>query len=205
MNQKKYLEFAKKTAVYPKIMVLANPTEDQIKRCKAVGVELKDITWVYPLIGLIGEAGELANKLKKVIRDNKFQLTPEKISEIIDEKGDLAWYNIILDSELGLDPDMVLQLNIDKLQARQKKNTVHDTGNRNEGPEIVKEKSKLVTFMDIMKQLEGEQRYPVPHGKLVLELLKTKQFNRFEVNEFIKRLQGEAVIYESRPGRYNRV
>ncbi len=128
MNLNDYEKFAKSTAVYPKIIVLKNPTEDQMRRCEAVGVELENITWVYPLIGLFGEAGELANKLKKVIRDNHFELTEEKKEEIIDEKGDLAWYSVILDSELNIEPDLILRFNINKLQERKKNNTVHDDG-----------------------------------------------------------------------------
>lgn len=132
MNLKDYQKLAKKTAVYPKIIVIKNPTEDQLRRCKAAGIEIENITWIYPLIGLLGEAGELANIMKKAIRDDNFKLTKERMIKIMDEKGDLSWYSSILDLELDIDPDLVLELNIDKLEKREKKDTVHDKGNRNE-------------------------------------------------------------------------
>lgn len=128
MEVKDYLNFARKTAIYPKIFVLKNPNEDQIRKAQEIGLELENITWIYPLIGLFGEAGELANILKKVIRDNHFKINDELLSKVLDEKGDLSWYSIILDHELNLDPDKVLENNINKLQKRQSKNQLHDTG-----------------------------------------------------------------------------
>lgn len=128
MNLNEYLKFAKSTAVYSKIIVLKNPTQDQIQRCQAVDVELSDITWIYPLIGLFGEAGELANNLKKVIRDNNFVITPEIKDKLEDEKGDVSWYDVILDSELKIDPDHKLDNNVIKLLKRKANNTVHDNG-----------------------------------------------------------------------------
>lgn len=127
-----YLKFAKTTAVYPEIVCLQNPTEDQIKRAIAAGVDIVNISWIYPLIGLIGEAGELANKLKKTIRDDSFLITEKKKLEIVDETGDLEWYKAILLDELKINPNFVLAYNIKKLKARQESNTVHDPGNRKE-------------------------------------------------------------------------
>lgn len=132
MNLEDYLKFAKTTAVYPQIVCLQNPTEDQIKRCIVAGVDIVNISWIYPLIGLLGEAGELANKLKKTIRDDNFLITMQKRKEIIDEGGDLEWYKAILLDECRIDPNYVLAYNIAKLKERQKKNTVHDPGNRKE-------------------------------------------------------------------------
>lgn len=130
MDLKKYLEFTKSTSVYPNVFVLKNPTEDQIKKANELGLELENITWVYPLIGLFGEAGELANILKKVIRDNHFKINDELLTKILEEKGDLAWYGVMLDHELNLDPNLVIENNIDKLVERKNKNQLHDIGRR---------------------------------------------------------------------------
>ncbi len=46
----------------------------------------------YVVMGLVGEAGEVANKLKKVIRDGGGVVTPEKRDELVDELGDVFWY-----------------------------------------------------------------------------------------------------------------
>ena len=47
---------------------------------------------VYPTLGLTGEAGEVADKVKKVIRDTHGEFTPEKKQEIMKEIGDVLWY-----------------------------------------------------------------------------------------------------------------
>ncbi len=47
---------------------------------------------VYPTLGLTGEAGEVADKVKKVIRDGHREFTPEKKAEIMKEIGDVLWY-----------------------------------------------------------------------------------------------------------------
>lgn len=132
MMLKKYLEFCKTTAVYPKIVVLKHPTVAQMKKCKKIGVELIDMTWIYPLVGLVGEVGELSNKLKKVIRDGGFYITPEMKKILMDEKGDISWYDAMLDKELKIDPDKKIKFNIQKLKDRKKKKTIHDTGKRHE-------------------------------------------------------------------------
>lgn len=92
MDFNKYQKKAHSTAIYPKILVLKNPTVAE-RHCKARGIELVDISWVYPLIGLAGEVGELANKMKKVIRDDNFMISKEKLIEIDSENGDIIWYD----------------------------------------------------------------------------------------------------------------
>jgi len=106
MNLKEYQNFALSTAVYPDI----------------------GKNWHYPLIGLVGEIGELANKLKKSIRDDNDKITDKKREECIDELGDLQWYFVILCYELHIDPEFVLLNNISKLRNRKEKGTIHDTG-----------------------------------------------------------------------------
>jgi len=74
--------------------------------------------------------------------------------------------------------------------------------------------SKMQYFMDVLKQLEGEQRKPVEHVLLVRKLcfagnsqydVETGIFGREEANGMIKKMLREASIYESKPGHYNRV
>ena len=47
---------------------------------------------IYPTLGLTGEAGEVADKVKKVIRDAHEEFTDEKRLEIVKEIGDVLWY-----------------------------------------------------------------------------------------------------------------
>lgn len=72
------------------------------------------------------------------------------------------------------------------------------------------EKRQLQTFrfqllLDMMKSLEGDEKKPVDVTMLIKELVKTGKFTEEEVRIYIKNLQRESVIYESKSGYYNRV
>ncbi|MGQ0638326.1 MAG: minichromosome maintenance protein MCM [Nitrososphaerota archaeon] len=67
------------------------------------------------------------------------------------------------------------------------------------------EVSKMQLFMDVMKSLEGDEKRPVEEKMFVKELVKTGKFTEEEARKYIKKLQRESAIYESKPGHYNRV
>jgi replicative DNA helicase Mcm len=67
------------------------------------------------------------------------------------------------------------------------------------------EVSKMQLFMDVMKSLEGDEKRPVEEKTFVKELVKTGKFIEEEARKYIKKLQRESAIYESKPGHYNRV
>jgi len=68
------------------------------------------------------------------------------------------------------------------------------------------EVSKLATFMEILKSLEGEPKKPVPEQEFVDELVKSEKFkDEDEVRRYIRKLINEAAIYEATPGNYNTV
>ncbi len=67
------------------------------------------------------------------------------------------------------------------------------------------EVSKMQLFMDVMKSLEGDEKRPVEEKAFVKELIKTDKFTEDEARKYIKKLQRESAIYESKPGHYNRV
>ena len=68
------------------------------------------------------------------------------------------------------------------------------------------EVSKLSTFMDTLKSLEGEPKKPVPEQEFVNELVKSEKFkDEDEARRYIRKLINEASIYESTPGHYNTV
>jgi len=77
----------------------------------------------YLTLGLAGEAGEVANKVKKIVRDGK--LDKEAIGS---EIGDCLWYIAAICKDLGLKMEDVAQANLDKLRQRQEKGTLSGSG-----------------------------------------------------------------------------
>ena len=73
---------------------------------------------IYPTLGLAGEAGEVADKVKKVIRDNKGVFDEDSRNAIKNELGDVLWYISQLSSELGYDLEDIATGNLDKLLSR---------------------------------------------------------------------------------------
>jgi NTP pyrophosphatase (non-canonical NTP hydrolase) len=84
----------------------------------------------YPILGLVGEAGEIANKFKKVLRDDKGILTPEKHAGLVDELGDVLWYCSALARDLNVNLSHVAQLNLQKLALRKSLGTINGSGDK---------------------------------------------------------------------------
>jgi len=103
MNFNEYQKLARSTAVYP--------IQDKI---------------VYPALGLCGEAGEVADKIKKTIRGDS--TLEQATGSIADELGDVLWYLAILADDLEVDLEDIAQGNVDKLQLRMKLNKIKGDG-----------------------------------------------------------------------------
>ena len=84
----------------------------------------------YTVLGITGEAGEISDKWKKVIRGDHGDgvLTPEIKDMIGKEIGDVLWYAARLSAELGLDLSEVAQGNLDKLASRQARGVIKGSG-----------------------------------------------------------------------------
>jgi len=82
---------------------------------------------VYPALGLTGEAGEVADKIKKIIRDKRTLDVQERI-EIAKEVGDVLWYVAALARDLGVDMDAMAQMNLEKLRDRAKRDVIGGSG-----------------------------------------------------------------------------
>lgn len=106
MDFKEYQEKSRKTALYPNI----------------------GNNFVYPTLGLAGEAGEVAEKIKKVIRDKEGIIDDATREEIKKELGDVIWYLSQIASELNLSFDEVAEFNIEKLASRMKRGKLHGNG-----------------------------------------------------------------------------
>lgn len=82
----------------------------------------------YPTLGLCGEAGEVAEKIKKILRDKEGIVSAEAVTAIVKELGDVLWYIAALCTELGVNMEEVAERNIQKLNARHEKGTLHGSG-----------------------------------------------------------------------------
>jgi len=83
---------------------------------------------VYPVLGLLSEAGEVAGKVKKVLRDNNGQFLPEHREAIADEVGDCLWYIASLCTDLGFGMETIAQRNLDKLNSRMARGVIQGSG-----------------------------------------------------------------------------
>ena len=83
---------------------------------------------IYPALGLTGEAGEVADKVKKVIRDNDGTLTDEKKLELAKEIGDVLWYIATFSQDIGYTLEDIAEMNYDKLKSRQQRNVLSGSG-----------------------------------------------------------------------------
>ncbi len=129
MDFKEYQEAASKTAIYPPIFNV-----------------------LYPALGLAGEGGELANKIKKLLRDKfsaklqegdvdliraakvvaaaleEIYSDPEVKQDIAKEIGDNLWYNSAIARDFGLNLDDIATQNIDKLASRKARGVIGGSG-----------------------------------------------------------------------------
>lgn len=103
MNINEYQQQASKTAIY----------QDKV---------------IYPTLGLVGEAGEIANKVKKILRDNNGELQENVRQNLIDELGDVLWYVAALATDLKIELSKVANKNIAKLNSRQNRGAIGGSG-----------------------------------------------------------------------------
>ena len=78
---------------------------------------------IYPALGLAAEAGEVANKVKKILRDGDFDR-----KAIADEIGDCLWYIAALCRDLNVSMNDVARANLSKLQDRKKRGVISGSG-----------------------------------------------------------------------------
>ena len=96
----------------------------QRKACETA-IFPKETALAYLTLGLSGEAGEIANKTKKLIRDGD---NPAKRAEITKELGDVCWYIAVLSKELGANLGKVMEDNLEKLADRKSRGQLQGSG-----------------------------------------------------------------------------
>lgn len=87
---------------------------------------------IYPALGMNGEAGEVAEKVKKCIRDNNGIFGGQIKKDILKELADVLWYVWATADDMGFTLEDVMKIGIEKVQERQKTNTVHGSGDNRE-------------------------------------------------------------------------
>lgn len=105
MKLSEYQKWTRETAIYPK----------------------EESVW-YTTLGLVGEAGEVANCVKKILRDDGGKVTEEKQEKLKAEIGDVCWYLARLADELGLELEDILDANVFKLMDRKNRNQLQGSG-----------------------------------------------------------------------------
>jgi NTP pyrophosphatase (non-canonical NTP hydrolase) len=80
------------------------------------------------ILGLTGEAGEVAEKMKKILRDKDGVMSEQDKKELIKELGDILWYINSTAVYLGYTLDDVAQANLDKVLSRKARGVSHGSG-----------------------------------------------------------------------------
>ncbi len=107
MDFNKYQETAVETAIYPDTHRI-----------------------LYPALGMAGEAGEVANKVKKIIRDGPENMPDDWKDQLASEIGDVLWYCAALANDLGMPLSLIAAQNRDKLLERKQKGTISGSGDK---------------------------------------------------------------------------
>lgn len=83
---------------------------------------------LYVSLGLSGEVGEFANKVKKVLRDNGGKLEGPARLRLAEELGDCTWYLAMCAKELGFSLGEIAEANLDKLASRAERGVIGGEG-----------------------------------------------------------------------------
>ena len=110
MTLTEYQDFTKTTAIYP-------------GKGEWAGL-------AYTTLGLAGEAGEAANDVKKMARDDRTIRKPERMERIFDELGDAMWYAAQTCNELGVSLQTVMEMNVEKLKSRKERGVLRGDGSK---------------------------------------------------------------------------
>ena len=100
----------------------------QIEARKTAIYPNKDKNFIYPTLGLVGESGEVAEKIKKVLRDKNGSLDDDSKLALKKELGDVLWYLSNLCDELGFSLNDIAKVNLEKLNLRLSSGKISGSG-----------------------------------------------------------------------------
>lgn len=109
----KFNEYQIKSAEYD----LSEETED-----------LRAVGFIEKVLGLAGEAGETADKIKKILRDKNGVISNDDRTAVTMELGDTLWYIAAIARYLKVDLSDIAQENLSKLESRKQRNKLHGEG-----------------------------------------------------------------------------
>jgi len=102
--------------------------EYQLRAKETAQFPEKETAFIYASLALMGEAGEVAEKIKKIWRDKNKIVEPSDREEIKKELGDVLWYLSQLADLLGINFDDVAQTNLEKTNSRLARNVINGSG-----------------------------------------------------------------------------
>ena len=111
MTLDEYQKQAKQTALYGQTLA------DKVKPI-----------YLYPTLGLAGEAGEIVEKVKKLVRNDDGKISEEFRADIKKELGDVLWYVAQLATEFDVSLEEIAKLNGEKLRSRMERGKLHASG-----------------------------------------------------------------------------
>lgn len=98
------------------------------RRASLTAIYPQDKALEYLSLGLVSEAGEVAGKVKKIIRDHNSEISEELNEALQAEIGDVLWYIAQLCTTLGTNMSVVANKNIEKLAKRKESNKISGDG-----------------------------------------------------------------------------
>ena len=101
----------------------------------AMNYAIYDNNLIYPVLGLVSECGEVADKVKKFMRDDEIEivdpildLDADQRKSIALELSDVLWYLTAAAADIGYDLEEIATLNIDKLDSWKRRGRIRGSG-----------------------------------------------------------------------------
>jgi len=111
-----YQACARETAIYPDMRLAEDPP----------AVVTRGL--LYTVLGLADETGEIAGKVKKIMRDKHSMLDETDVKSLKKELGDVCWYLAMAAYELDINLGDVAKLNVEKLASRKQRGVLGGSG-----------------------------------------------------------------------------